>query len=257
MARKKKKGPRRILKRKSGKTAVENPMPALPDRRAPEEIGIKLVFEDELDQSIFVLDELPDQMQAEGPPGLSSANRVEPENLASFYRAAAEFYRLAPWKRFGEEAAIRIACDQIEGGPWYAIIIGRAGMTFGLTLYDDLETVKTLRSAGPFNGEKAEEAEALTVLFVTEREVPDADLDAVEHFDLEVAGPDAHPWVFHKAQGMNIRAPLPWEARLLEGCLRAVPRFLAGLRSHDRTEFKTTVSLGAESLEFALTRVED
>jgi hypothetical protein len=36
MASKKPKGPRRILKRKPGKSTVENPMPPLPDRRATE-----------------------------------------------------------------------------------------------------------------------------------------------------------------------------------------------------------------------------
>jgi hypothetical protein len=222
-----------------------------------KEVGIRLVFEDELDHIDFVLDELMGQLHAEGLPGLLSTDGVEPENLVRFYQAAAAFYRLAPWKGVGDDVAIQIDCDQIEGGPWYALIIGRSGMACGLTLYDNLRTVKKLWSSGPYIDRDAEDAEALTILFVNKLEVPDSDLDTVENLDLEVAGPDAHPWVFHKERGMNIRSPMPWENRLLEACLRALPRFMANRRTPDRTEFRTIVNLGSESLELALAWFED
>ena len=57
-------------------------------------------------------------------------------------RRPPDFYGRAPWSKLGYEAAIRIATDRYPSGPWYAVIMGQSGLTFGLALYDDLELLQ-------------------------------------------------------------------------------------------------------------------
>jgi len=49
---------------------------------------------------------------------------VTPEQVGSFYQAAASFFRQKPWKKVGYEAAIRVECDKFESGPWFAVLMG-------------------------------------------------------------------------------------------------------------------------------------
>ena len=48
-----------------------------------------------------------------------------------------------------------------------------------------------------------------------------------EATDSEVAGPEAYPAAVRKELGMTIRPPVERELQLLEGCLRAIPDFVA------------------------------
>ena len=42
-----------------------------------------------------------------------------------------------------------------------------------------------------------------------------------------MAGPEAYPLVIRINPGRAVRPPLAWELELLEGCLWAIPEFLA------------------------------
>ena len=50
---------------------------------------------------------------------------VSAEQARDFYRAAANFYRQTPWRIVGEGETIEIRCQQLSGGPWYAVILGK------------------------------------------------------------------------------------------------------------------------------------
>ena len=56
---------------------------------------------------------------------------VTPGQARDFYRAAASFYRKAPWRSAGEGETIQVECEQLEGGPWYALVWGWAGRSKG------------------------------------------------------------------------------------------------------------------------------
>jgi hypothetical protein len=182
---------------------------------------------------------------------------VTPEKVASFYRAAAGFYRRAPWRKLGYETAIRVECDRFESGPWYAVVMGQSGMTFGLALYEDLETLKKLWSGAMSDEENARETVALTVTFGDQTEIPVADLDASRRYGWEVAGPEAYPSVFRKERGLSLRPPLAWELELLEGCLRAVPAFVARHRPEDMSRHTMTVPAASGELSLVLSWVEE
>ncbi len=52
-----------------------------------------------------------------------------------------------------------------------------------------------------------------------------------------------------------MRPPLAWELELLEGCLRAIPEFLA--RKQQRASVTVPVASGELTLELAITDVVD
>ena len=55
---------------------------------------------------------------------------------------------------------------------------------------------------------------------------------------------------------MSMRPPLAWELELMEGCLRAIPEFLAARPSGQPEPFPITVPTAAGPLELVLTWVE-
>jgi tetratricopeptide (TPR) repeat protein len=222
-----------------------------------DDVGINLVTAGELDQLDFVFGDMARHLTGDAPPGLLEMPGITPERVAGFYAAAAGFYRRAPWRKLGYETAIRVATDRFESGPWYAVVMGQSGMTFGLALYDDLGTLKKLWEGSMSEEENARETVALTVTYGDETEVPVSDLDAGRKLGWEVAGPDAYPSVFRKERGMSMRPPLAWELELMEGCLRAVPAFVARHPPDDTSSHRLTVPAGPGDLTLTMAWVED
>ena len=77
-------------------------------------------------------------------PGCSTCPRVTPEIVGSLFRAAADFYRKAPWRILGDRYAIRVECPRFDSGPWSAVVMGQAGLTLGLALYERLDHLRAL-----------------------------------------------------------------------------------------------------------------
>jgi hypothetical protein len=90
-----------------------------------------------------------------------------------------------------------------------------------------------------------------------ETEVPAPDLTAIRRHGWEVAGPEAYPSIFRKERGMTIRPPLAWELELMEGCLRALPRFIARHKPDDPAPHSITVPTAAGGLTLVLSWVGD
>ena len=109
-----------------------------------EAIGVECVEAEDLDQVDFLLDDLSKHLTRDAPPGLLDIPGQTPERVAGFYRAAAEFYRKAPWKSLGYEEAIKVECDQYQSGPWYAVVMGQSGLTLGVALYEDLNLLRRM-----------------------------------------------------------------------------------------------------------------
>lgn len=222
-----------------------------------EEVGIQLVTAETLDGLDEVFEGLLQHLAGEPEPGLLDVPGITPEIAGSFYEAAAVFFQEAPWRHVGYESAIRIQCEQVQGGPWYALVMGGAGMTFGLTLYEDLDLLRRIWDGDLSNEENADITVATTVTFNEQSEIPVADLDAAERHGWKVAREDAYPSLFHKDEGMSIRPPEAWEVQLMEGCLRAVPDFVRRHRQGDATQESVTVPTGTGELKLTLAWVTD
>src|SRR5262249_35770703 len=222
-----------------------------------EEIGVHVVPLEELDMVDAMLGELAARMGTDEPPGLLDAPDIGPEQAARFYEAAAAFYQQAPWKNVGYESAIRVACDKFRGGPWYGVLMGQSGLTFGLALYEDLKLLRRLWQGNMSDEENARRTVATTVTFGDEITVPLADLEAAQRYGWKVARPDAYPSVFHKGRGMSMRSPRNWELELMEGCLRTIPDFVRRRPQNDTTRETVTVPLASGPLNLVLSWVDE
>jgi hypothetical protein len=222
-----------------------------------EEIGMGLAVAGELDQKEVVFNGMCEQVCGKPRPGLLDMPGVTPQQAGSFYQAAAFFFRQAPWKKAGYEAAIQVECDRFESGPWYAVLMGQSGMTLGLALYEDLGTLRRMWAGERADEDNARQSVATTVTFEEEWDVPVADLEAAKRYGWEVARPDAYPEVFHKERGLSMRRPLAWELELMEGCLRAVPDFMTRRRQDDPAREEMTVPVASGPLKLTLSWVVD
>jgi hypothetical protein len=220
------------------------------------EIGIERQTTVNLDLLDALFDDLNQHLTSDGPPGLLDIPRVTPEIVAGLFKAAAEFHRQAPWRTVGDENAIKVECERFQSGPWYAAVIGQSGITAGLALYEDLRVLRKLWNRVSPDHECIRQAVALTVTFDPENDANPKNLEAARRHGWEVANPEAFPTVFRKERGLTIRPPLSWELALLEGCLRAVPEFIARHEPGDTTKQPLTVRLAAGKLNLVLSWVE-
>jgi ST7 protein len=221
------------------------------------EIGIERQTTDNLDLLDALLDDLNQHLTSDGPPGLLDIPRVTPEIVAGLFKAAAEFHRQAPWRTMGDQNAIKVECERFQSGPWYAAVMGQSGITVGLALYEDLRVLRKLwNRVSPDHEECIRQAVALTVTFDPENDAHPKNLEAARRHGWEVANPEAFPTVFRKERGLTIRPPLSWELALLEGCLRAIPEFIACHEPADTTKQPLTVRVAAGKLNLVLSWVE-
>jgi len=144
------------------------------------------------------------------------------------------------------DASIEVRCDKFQANRWHVVVMGQSGMTFGLAMYEDREVLQAILREEPHADRRNS---GLSVIYSEAFEISIRDLDAAEREGWPVAGPEAYPLVLHINPGMAVRPPLAWELELLEGCLRAVPPFLA--RS-ERTPARMTVPISTGELTLAL-----
>jgi tetratricopeptide (TPR) repeat protein len=219
------------------------------------EIGVGLEVAEELDQMEVVFNEMCAHVCGKPQPGLLDMPGVTPDQVGSFYESASSFFRQAPWKKVGYEAAIQVECGKFQSGPWYAVLMGQSGLTTGLALYEDLGALRRLWAGARADGDMARQSVATTVTFGEQWDIPVADLEAARRYGWPVARADAYPEVFHKERGLALRPPLAWELELLEGCLRAVPEFVARHRQGDPAGEEMTVPVASRQLKLVLSWV--
>ncbi|MGE5191766.1 MAG: DUF6930 domain-containing protein [Deltaproteobacteria bacterium] len=194
-----------------------------------EEIGIDCIFRTDLEEADFILGEMQKLMRPEGqPPGISEPATFASAQGASFYEAAAAFFRRAPWRQLPPTAMIQVDCPQFrEFGPgrWYAVVLGQAGQTLGLAVYNERRAVEEICS-GCCSSDGPGDATALSLLFGEGFEIPIADWMAAEQHHWPLAGPEAYPLVLCSTGGVKVRPLEPWELQLLEACVRTIPDFV-------------------------------
>jgi len=222
-----------------------------------DEVGVGLAMADELDQLEVIFHEMCDHVCGKPKPGLLDMPGVTPEQVGSFYEAAASFFRHAPWKKVGYEAAIEVECDKFQSGPWYAVLMGQSGLTTGLALYEDLKALRKMWAQDREDEDNARQSVATTVTFGEEWDIPVADLEAANEHGWQVARPDAYPEIFHKERGLSLRPPLAWELELMEGCLRSVTDFVTRHQQDDPAGEEFTVPVASGELRLVLSWVVD
>lgn len=217
-----------------------------------EALGIDLVRSESIEQLDFLMGDLSEQLKTEMPPALLDVPGVTPEIVEGFFAAAAEYYRKAPWKSVGLEDIVEVACAQFDSGPWYAVVMGEAGITVGLALYEDLKLLRKVLSGKLSDEENTRETVALTMTFESPREAHPGDLEAAREHGWEIAGPEAFPVIYRKERGLSIRPALAWELELMAASLRAIPASLAAGRAGAKGPSQFHVPAGTRTLDLTL-----
>jgi tetratricopeptide (TPR) repeat protein len=220
-----------------------------------DEIEVTLTVTSDLDDIGAVFKYMTEQICGKPRPGLLDMPGVTPAQVGSFCDAAALFFEQAPWKKLGDEVAIKVECSKFQSGPWYAVVMGQSGLTIGLALYEDLQALRQIWTMD--GSESAREGVATTVTFGEEWTIPVADLEAMNRHGFRVARPDAYPEVFHKERGLSLRPPLAWQLELVEGCLRAIPEFVKRHTQEETVREEIAVPLASGALTLLLSWVAD
>ncbi len=224
-----------------------------------QEIGVDCIYHPELEEADYILGEMQKVMHPDRqPPALVEVENFHSSQGASFYQAAADFFRRAPWQRVPSDAAVQVDCPQLAefgSSRWYAIVLGQGGQTYGLALYNQMCDIQSIGGGCCSAEEGALGGTALSMLYGEAFEVPIDDMLAAEKHRWPLAGPEAYPFILCTEVAMETRHVQPWELQLLEGCMRAVPEFL---EQHPYCEGAPVggVPMSAAKLKFTLSWVE-
>jgi tetratricopeptide (TPR) repeat protein len=202
------------------------------------ELDIRCVLRDELPE----LDEFVDALvRSFGDPGkcaLADGAGVTMDQMESFYDAAARYFEQAPWRLVPGEIPIEIRCRGLAAGTRYAIVLGRTGVTLGLVMFHRCEDAMAL-----IRGQKGwDELSALSVVFEEDAIMAPTDLALVERRGWPIATPEAYPAVMRLEPGQTPQSPSSDDLVHLEGCLRAIPDFVAS--GHDAKAYELTAASG-------------
>ncbi len=176
---------------------------------------------------------------------------ITPAQARDFYRAAARFYRQVPWRSVGGDEPIQVECEQLDGGPRFAIVLGKKGRVKGVWLCDDWKTC-VLVERGRYEA-IADHLRYTALHFGDRTEISPDDLEKARRHGFEVAGPRAFPVVLRKEPGGDFRSPDAGELELLEACLWVIPDFLkrAEDRKPDVYEYAFKGAVGKMSLDLS------
>lgn len=212
-----------------------------------EPLDVRCVTSDSPEPVCELVNELAEHLVGPRQMGpLIGAPGITLEQVESFFAAAADFYRARPWRDVPADSVIRVACDQFSSGPWYIVVMGQSGLELGLALYEDLHVLRTILTSNLSDEETGRRTTGLSITYGEVFEIAPQDVDAAEEHGWEVAGPEAYPSAMRINPGVSFRAPLKWELRLLEGCLRAVPQFIAS------GEYERRITVPTESKPLVL-----
>jgi hypothetical protein len=152
-------------------------------------------------------------------PGRSylDGDEITPADVERFFRAAAAFYRRAPWEVLEElPAELRLA-DRSE--PLYAVALGRDHMVHGLTLFLSAASLRNRLRRDPH---PMRSRGTVAVTFDREDGVPPPMLEERRTYRWPLAGPAAFPLPYRQLADGTMREPDAQELNLLSLALHAL-----------------------------------
>jgi hypothetical protein len=159
------------------------------------------------------------------PSGLLETPGVTPEQVGGFFAAAAFFFRQAPWRFLTDSDTLTVQFPAQEGKKYYAIVMGNAGLTYGLAVYDSWSDLQKIYQGTPPQ-RLARQMDARSLLYEKITTMPFADLDAMEQYDWEVADPAAYPVPVTVTRRGQVERPDMAQLAWYEAVLRAIPPFV-------------------------------
>jgi hypothetical protein len=192
------------------------------------ELDVHCSFRASLPQASAALLEIEAQMNGRKPiPGLLSIPGVSVPLVAELFAAAADYYRQTPWRWMENWIPIEVRYPP-EGRARYALVLGRGGETFGLSLYESLADLDVLFAQTDPDQPFSQPIGWFSMVLEEATGMSFADLDAMEQYHWPVAGEKAYPMVL-KATPKNDWGELPSASELawLAAALRVIPDFVS------------------------------
>lgn len=171
--------------------------------------------------------DLEEDMREDVPevPGLLSQPKVNPKVGRDFFAAAADFYRAAPWVHLSNDdhLAVRVR-DQAE--PYFVTVMGHGGVEYGLALYLKWENLLKMLLPHDSPADLVPREGTHSLLFEPVTSLPFDDLEAIERYGWEVAGPQAYPMPVIFVPPDTAGRPDGDEIGWYTAALRAIPAFV-------------------------------
>jgi hypothetical protein len=182
-------------------------------------------------------------------PSLLKVPGVTHEYAEHFFHVAAEFYRQAPWQDLDDRAHIQIECPHFFRERLYFVVMGNAGLEFGLGLFPTAEEIDLLYSIGVPEGETVPPVRTASLLFSEPVYIGFEDLDAIEQYGWELAAPHAYPHIFKISPQRNppLRSPSFALVQAFEAVLLTLPAFIAKNKTKIKNEKSCSGSATAKT----------
>ena len=177
------------------------------------------VLRDELPELDNFLFEMAVSFSSPEKCSLVNGRGVTPEVMEEFYEVAAIYYSRAPWRHVPGDVPIEIRLA--NGETRYAVVMGRSGMTFGVTVYEDFGKVRDLLC-----GRTREMPESKSVIFDEFMSLSPQDLYLVERHGWPIATPEAYPVAMSLSRDRQPDSPSKVSLKLLIGIMRVLPDFV-------------------------------
>jgi len=186
----------------------------------------------ELDAMLALMREEMGEDGTEGQSYLSPG--IEPDAMASFFKAAAALFRARPWKLVPDDQCLFSVTIEALGVRDAALsVIGQMGESFGLILFSGLDDFEDFLDAVEVieMGEEPEVPPHFALNFERGAELePELRKEIAEHH-WEVAASNAYPWLVAVDEDLMVRPPTASEVTMAEAIALALTKVLAGKKA--------------------------
>ena len=159
-------------------------------------------------------------------PGLLSIPGATVPLVGELFMAAADYYRQTPWRWMENWLPIEIRFPS-EGPERYALVLGKGGEIFGLSLYASMDDLDVVFERSTPEQPTSRPITWLSVVLEEATSMSYADLDAVEQYGWPVASEQAYPLVLKATPGDDWgELPNASELVWLAAALRVIPDFV-------------------------------
>jgi tetratricopeptide (TPR) repeat protein len=159
-------------------------------REALGDSELEVVLVADLSAVTEVLAAMEEHEAGPPPPGALAGKGVTVERMRSFAGAAKRFWEAAPWQYLSDGDLVHVEAPITSPGLGHVIVLGAAGLTFGLGFFESAEDYEAFQDA-PLPS--VTDRPRWSVLFGPMQDLPFGDVDLWEDHGLPAAGDEAYP----------------------------------------------------------------
>lgn len=182
----------------------------------------------ELDETLALMREKLGEDRATEQSYLSP--EIEPDAMASFFKAAAALFHAKPWKLVPDDQSLfSVTIEQLGVRGAAMSVIGQMGQSFGFILFSSLDDFEAYLDAVEVMelGEEPEMPPHFALNFARGAELaPGLRREIAEH-NWEVAGANAYPWLVAIDDDLVARPPTGKEVTMAEATALALTDIMA------------------------------